>query len=62
MVPAVSWEPLVNISPIPPIIGDPPAGWNFYPNDGGPTRLFNNSVVLSLRADTGDGISRQGFS
>ena len=45
-VPLVSWEPLLNVSPIPVITGDPPKGWNFYPNDGGPSRLFNDSVEL----------------
>ena len=30
----------------PAICGDPPFGFNLYPNDGGPTRLFNDSVEL----------------
>jgi hypothetical protein len=49
-VPQISWEPLFNLSkpgtPAPPIEPDPPLGWNLYPNDGGPTRLFNDSVDL----------------
>lgn len=51
-VPQISWEPLFNLSPLPPgtptppIEPDPPVGWNLYPNDGGPTRLFNDSVEL----------------
>jgi hypothetical protein len=49
-VPQISWEPLFNLSPpgtpAPPIEPDPPVGWNLYPNDGGPTRLFNDSVEL----------------
>ena len=43
-VPQLSWEPLFNLSNIDP--GDPPPGYNLYPNDGGPTRLFNDSVEL----------------
>jgi hypothetical protein len=50
-VPQLSWEGLINLTPPPPppqpaFSGDPPPGANFYPNDGGPTRLFNNSVEL----------------
>ena len=41
-VPQVSWEPLFNLTP-PVVGGDPPALLNFYPNDGGPTRLFNDN-------------------
>lgn len=44
-VPQLSWEPLFNLTN-PAISGDPPPGWNLYPNDGGPTRLFNDSVEL----------------
>jgi hypothetical protein len=44
-VPQISWEPLVNITP-PVIGGDPPFGFNLYPNDGGPTRLFNDSAAM----------------
>ncbi len=43
--PIISWEPVLNWTP-PTKAGDPPAGPNFYPNDGGPTRLFNDSVEL----------------
>ncbi len=42
-VPQISWEPLINLT-APKIGGDPPAGFNLYPDDGGPTRLFNDSV------------------
>ena len=35
-----------NLSPPPPGIPDPPFAWNLYPNDGGPTRLLNDSVTL----------------
>lgn len=46
-LPQVSWEPVYNLTPPPdPGIADPPGGWNLYPDDGGPTRLFNNSVEL----------------
>jgi hypothetical protein len=50
-VPQISWEPQFNLTqPEPtkpgPGMPDPPAGWNLYPNDGGPTRLFNDSVKL----------------
>ena len=44
-VPQVSWEPLFNATP-PAIGGDPPFGFNLYPDDGGPTRLLNDSVEL----------------
>jgi hypothetical protein len=44
-LPQISWEPVSNLTP-PAIAGDPPLWWNFYPNDGGPTRLFNDSVKL----------------
>ena len=40
-VPQISWEPLINLTP-PDVNGDPPAGFNYYPNDGGPTRILNN--------------------
>ncbi len=44
--PIVSWEPVINLAP--PEVGklDPPAPLNYYPDDGGPTRIFNNSVQL----------------
>ena len=42
-VPQISWEPLYNLTE-PDLPGqDPPDGFNFYPNDGGPTRLFNDN-------------------
>lgn len=44
-LPQLSWEPLVNLTQ-PKIAGDPPAGFNLYPDDGGPTRIFNDSVEL----------------
>ncbi len=44
-VPQISWEPVINLTPpAKPIEGDPPFGPNYYPNDGGPTRLLNNSA------------------
>ena len=42
-VPQISWEPVVNLTE-PDVAGDPPAGPNYYPDDGGPTRIINNSV------------------
>ncbi len=41
-VPQISWEPVVNLSQ-PQVAGDPPAGFNYYPNDGGPMQILNNS-------------------
>ncbi|WP_375582313.1 hypothetical protein [Cyclobacterium xiamenense] len=54
-VPQISWEPVINLSPPAPppdgpIPGDPAGGFNYYPNDGGPTRIANNGkekVVLA---------------
>ncbi|SHM84790.1 hypothetical protein SAMN04488057_10462 [Cyclobacterium lianum] len=54
-VPQISWEPVINLSPpVPPpdgpFDGDPAAGFNYYPDDGGPTRISNNSedkVILA---------------
>ena len=53
-VPQISWEPVINTAPQ-AIPGDPP-GYapgdpptltpNYYPDDGGPTRIYNNSVQL----------------
>ncbi len=44
MLPIVAWEPLINLSgKVQPM--DPVALWNYYPNDGGPTRIFNNSEL-----------------
>lgn len=44
-VPQISWEPVVNLTP-PEKAGDPPSPLNYYPNDGGPTRIGNNSVQM----------------
>ncbi|MBW3469957.1 hypothetical protein [Arthrospiribacter ruber] len=51
-LPQVAWEPLYNLSPPDEVEdehgnkitmpGDPQGGFNYYPNDGGPTRIFNN--------------------
>jgi hypothetical protein len=41
-VPQISWEPVLNLSQ-PHIAGDPPLGPNYYPNDGGPMQILNNS-------------------
>jgi len=49
-VPQVSWEPLFNLTPPAPVFPeppqDPPTGFNLFPDDGGPTRLLNDSVEL----------------
>lgn len=44
-VPQISWEPLFNLTP-PAVAGDPPLTWNFYPNDGGPTRFGTTGTEL----------------
>ncbi len=53
-VPEISWEPVLNTAPH-VLPGDPPGGSpyaspavvpNYYPDDGGPTRIYNNSVSL----------------
>jgi hypothetical protein len=45
MLPQVSWEPLHNLAiPQPPKPGDPTHPIIYYPDDGGPTRIMNNSV------------------
>ena len=41
-VPQISWEPLLNLTP-PQVVGDPPGGVNYYPHDGGPMQILNNS-------------------
>jgi hypothetical protein len=41
-VPMISWEPLINLSNQPIVLGDPPFGVNYYQNDGGPTQILNN--------------------
>ncbi len=60
-VPQISWEPVFNLSPPAPppdgpIPGDPAGGFNYYPDDGGPTRILNNStekVILAPLPVTG---------
>jgi hypothetical protein len=42
-VPQISWEPVANLTP-PDVAADPPFGGNYYPDDGGPTRIMNNSA------------------
>ena len=42
-VPQISWEPVVNLTR-PDIDGDPKWGPNYYPDDGGPTQIINNSA------------------
>lgn len=44
-VPQISWEPLVNLTP-PDTSVDPPLGFVVFPDDGGPTRLFNDSPTV----------------
>jgi hypothetical protein len=46
--PIVSWEPVINLTPPDPPghLGDPPVPLNYYPDDGGATRIVNNSVQL----------------
>ena len=41
-VPQISWEPILNLSQA-YVEGDPPEGPNYYPNDGGPLQILNNS-------------------
>ena len=42
LMPQVAWEPTINtFEPVMPM--DPPNGFNYYPNDGGATRLMNTS-------------------
>lgn len=44
-VPQISWEPVINLTqPDMPNAGDPDFGFNYYPDDGGPTRILNNSA------------------
>lgn len=42
LLPQVAWEPLLNTAK-PEISGDPPSGFNYYPNDGFPTIIKNIS-------------------
>lgn len=52
-LPQIAWEPVLNWSyqtSSPPPAMDPLLGFNYYPDDGGPTRIFNVSnkpVALS---------------
>ncbi|WGK65306.1 hypothetical protein [Croceiramulus getboli] len=43
-VPQISWEPVFNLTPPAPVAGDPDAGFNYYPDDGGPSHILNNST------------------
>ena len=49
-VPEISWEPVINTAP--KVLPSDPPGIangvmpNYYPDDGGPTRIYNNSVEL----------------
>ncbi len=42
-VPLISWEPVLNLT-APEKAGDPPMPLNYYPDDGGPTKVMNNSA------------------
>ena len=44
--PIVSWEPVINLTPPEALKQDPPAPLNYYPDDGGPTKIVNNSTRL----------------
>lgn len=44
LLPIVAWEPVFNLSEKTKTM-DPPLLWNYYPDDGGPTRIFNNSTA-----------------
>jgi hypothetical protein len=44
-VPQISWEPLANLTP-PDTSVDPPFGFLLFPDDGGPTRLFNDAATV----------------
>ncbi len=44
--PIVSWEPVINLTEPEALKDDPPTPLNYYPDDGGPTKIFNNSVQL----------------
>jgi hypothetical protein len=49
LLPQVAWEPVQNLTPPPPPgqAGpmDPPAMFNYYPNDGGPSRILNTNPI-----------------
>ncbi len=44
--PAVSWEPVINLTKPEELKKDPPQPLNYYPDDGGPAKIFNNSARL----------------
>lgn len=46
MTPILSWEPVINLTAPEPGKHDPPPSLNYYPDDGGPTKILNNSVQL----------------
>ncbi|MEO8794092.1 MAG: hypothetical protein ABI390_01430 [Daejeonella sp.] len=51
-LPQIAWEPVFNIPnpDVPGVVGDPPVGWNYYKDDGIPTRIGNvcdDMVALS---------------
>ncbi|WP_194778014.1 hypothetical protein [Pararhodonellum marinum] len=43
LLPQVAWEPVINTYTEGTQPMDPPSGFNYYPNDGGPTRMLNSS-------------------
>lgn len=43
MLPQVAWEPVFNLYKEGTHAMDPPEGFNYYPNDGGPSRILNNN-------------------
>ncbi len=43
-VPQISWEPVINLSDNAVLGVDPPPGVLAFPDDGGPTRIFNDSA------------------
>ncbi len=43
MLPQVAWEPVFNTYTEGTHAMDPPEGFNYYPNDGGPSRILNNN-------------------
>lgn len=44
LLPLMAWEPVFNLSAKTQLM-DPPLLWNYYPDDGGPTHIFNNSIA-----------------
>jgi hypothetical protein len=43
MLPQVAWEPVINTYKEGTHAMDPPEGFNYYPNDGGPSRILTNN-------------------